>query len=365
MNTSLNRISFRWVLWLAISSSWACCLFSQESLNSDDLPLFELDEYEVLHSETDFAPAFTKETPAFNYFDIPELPNGDLIIALEFMDQYRDTRVPGNIKWAGILTFPVIDGYENEWLKFICLYLYDDRMFGFDASAAKESDRRFAVPIQFNDRTNREVLFRFAESFVESVYPGGEQEIWIEELVESGVDEEGNGIEQMDGYYETLTIDPGRIAPVLPSQKGLSERELVKMIYQYLEPNPNPAQEAELGKPERFDKEPFSWSSFTAELSPPDYIRTAAEMVMPRWYAIARLYHDKKILGLFDAEGRHRVLLFNIGLRIYAYDHRAGVWRTRAQLDDLKDLEALPAKLNYPGIKTISKVELLESIPAI
>lgn len=338
-------------------------LDAQEFNGNEELPLFELSEFEVVHSETDFAPEFTRETPRFNYFNIPELPNGDLIIALEFMDQYRDARVPGNIKWAGILSFPVIDGYERAWLKFICLYLYEDRMFGFDASAATESNRRFAVPIQFNDRTNREVLFRFAESFVERVYPGGEQEIWIEELGESDVDAEDNGIEYTDGYYEAFTIDPGRIAPVLPSQKGLSEQELVKLIYQYLEPNPNPVQEAEFGKPEGVGKKPFTWASFKADLQPPDYIRTAAEMVVPRWYAIARLYHDKKILGLFDSEGRHRVLLFNIGLRIYAYDHRAGVWRTRAVLNDLKDLETLPAKLVYPGIKTISKVELLEMIP--
>jgi hypothetical protein len=363
MKRSLDSPTF--FLWTVLSFGFLqfSGLHAQNIDYSEDLPLFELDEYEVVHSETDFAPEFTRETPSFNYFDIPELPNGDLIIALEFMDQYRDARIPGNIKWAGILSFPVIDGYENNWLKFICLYLYEDRMFGFDASAATESERRFAVPIQFNDRTNREVLFRFAESFVERVYPGGEQEVWMEETIESGVDEEGTAIEYADGYYETFTIDPGRIAPVLPSQKGLSDRELVKMIYQYLEPNPNPVQEAEFGKPEGVGKQPFTWAAFKADLQPPDYIRTAAEMVVPRWYAIARLYHDKKILGIFDAEGRHRVLLFNIGLRIYAYDHRAGVWRTRAKLEDLKDLETLPAKLVYPGIKTISKVELLETIP--
>lgn len=361
MKVSIMRELFRFLTLAVFSCLVQPGLFSQEAKEFADLPLFELDEYEVVHSETDFAPEFTRETPRFNYFDIPELPNGDLIIALEFMDQYREARIPGNIKWAGILSFPVMDGYGKGWIKFICLYLYDDRMFGFDASAVYESDRRFAVPIQFEHRTNREVLHRFAESYVERIFPGGEEEIWIEEVVDGGGEEEGEGIEYIDGYYEMLFIDPGRIAPVLPSQKGLSERELVKMIYQYMEPNPNPVQTANYGPPEKPKRQSLSWESFKESFATPDYIETAAELVQPRWYAIVRLYHDRKILGVFDAEGKHRVLLFNIGLKIYAYDNRAGVWRTRATLEDLNEMETFHQKMAYPGIKAISRVEILSS----
>lgn len=321
----------------------------------EELPLFELEEYDVVHEERSFAPFFTDKLPELSFFDIPELPRGDLIIGLEFMDRYRDSPVPGAVKWAGILSFPVIDGYEKEWIKLICLYVYDNRLFGFDASGDADWSRRFAVPIQVEDRANTEVLYRFAESFVEVVYPGGEEEIWIED----GFDEDDGA--SGDGSYESFYIEPGRISPVLESQRGLSTRELVKLIYQYSEPNTAPSPEVRYGAPDESAKEPFSWEMFKASLETPDYIAKAAELVSPRWYAVAQVFHDKKILGLFDAEGRHRVLLFNIGTRLYAYDAYAGLWRTNARLEDLKTIKTLHKKLNYPGIKALSRVELLST----
>lgn len=319
------------------------------------MPLFELDEYIVEHEEQGFAPFFEEESPSLSFFNIPELPRGDLIIALEFMDRYRESSMPGAFKWAGILSFPVIDGYDKEWIKLICLYVYNGRLFGFDASGNTGWSRRFAVPIQLEDRANADVLYRFAESFVEAVYPGGEEEVWIED----GFDEEDSISE--GGSYESFYIEPGRIAPVLNAQRGLSERELVKLIYQYSEPNVAAASEARFGPPEGVGRPSFSWESIKASLEPPDYISTAAELVSPRWHAIVQIFHDKKILGLFDAKGRHRVLLFNIGTRLYAYDANAGLWRTHARIEDLKSTKTLHKKLNYPGITALSGVEILST----
>lgn len=342
----LLRVSIGWLT----AVSW---IVAQDV--TEELPLFQLEEYDVVHEERGFAPFFTEKLPELSFFDIPELPRGDLIIALEFMDRYRDSPVPGAVKWAGILSFPVIDGYEKEWIKLICLYVYEGRLFGFDASGDADWSRRFAVPIQFEDRADAEVLYRFAESFVEVVYPGGEEEIWIED----GFDEEDGA--SGDGSYESFYIEPGRISPVLESQRELSARELVKLIYQYSEPNTVPSREVRYGPPDESANDSFSWESFKASLETPDYIAKAAELVSPRWHAVAQVFHEKKILGLFDAEGRHRVLLFNIGTRLYAYDAHAGLWRTNARLEDLTAIKTLHKKLNYPGIKALSRVELLST----
>lgn len=321
-----------------------------------NLPLFELDELEVIHSETEFAPVFGREHPNFSYYDQPDLPNGMFILALDFIDHYREAAVPGDVKWAGILSFPVIHGADRRILKMMVLYFYDNRMWGYDPGATYERDRRFAVPIQFEDRRNREVLYRFASSYVEWMYPGGEEEVYIEEEVD-----QEDPSSQGAGYYEFFTIEPGRIAPILDSQSGKSGEELVRLIFQYSEPSQSPYAPVELGKGENSPKrEKFSWAAFKAEFGPgPDPVEVARELVYPRWSQGIRLRYKQKILGLFETNPSRTVLLFNVGDSILGYDPRVGIWRTRATVSGLDGTKMKLSHINHPDIEDIASVELV------
>lgn len=93
----------------------------------------------------------------------------------------------------------------------------------------------------------------------------------------------------------------------------------------------------------------------------PDPVGLAAELVKPRWSQVANFHYDQSFLGLVEWKAKRRVLLFNIGMRIYVYDDELGVWRSDARLEDLRDLESLREKLNHPRIKGIQEVEFLSN----
>jgi hypothetical protein len=334
-------------------------LFGQAASSPDsDLPLFDLPEVEVIHSETEFAPIFSGDMPTFSHYEAPQLPRGELILALEFMDQYRDNPVPGQYKWAGLLHFPIIDGHDRAHIKYICLYLYDSRMFAYDPTAMREYERRFAVPIQYGDRMNRDVLFRFAQSYVQSIFPGGEEMYYFEEAVDP--EDPGAGFEETIEYID---VPPGRIAPIFSSQRGKKPEELVRLIYRYSEePNPQPDTEVRMGRLDKDDKdEPFSWAAFWEELTAvPDPIEVARQLVAPRWARKAVFHYPQDILFLWKIQARQTVLLFNIGMRIYAYDPDFGVWRTDATISDLNGDEPPPVgKLKYPGVDQLDRVEFM------
>lgn len=321
-----------------------------------DGPVFELDEYEVIYSATDFGPAFSVQLPRFSYYRQPDLPRGDLILALEFMDRYRESPVPGEHKWAGLLHFPVVDGYEQAHLKWICLYFYGDRMFGFDPTARFESERRFFVPIRYADREKPQVLFQFAQSYVAEMFPGGEEEIYLEEAIDP--DDPSAGYDEV---IEFIDVSPGRIQGFLQSESKLTPEELVRLVYRYSEdPNPRPDTPALMGRGEDFAKgEPFTWSGFWQEFGKmPDPLEIARNLVAPRWSRIAVLRYPRKILALWEIEAKERVLLFNIGMRVYAYDQRFGVWRTNASIRDILDGNPLSGKIRYPGVDAVPSVEL-------
>jgi hypothetical protein len=322
-----------------------------------DSPVFEMDEVTVFESQTSFSPAFSNKVPQMSYYEVPDLPRGDLIYALEFFDQYREGEIPGRIKWCGLLYFPVVDGYERNHLKWLGLYLYNDRMYGYDPTALKEYERRFAVPIQPQDRARPEVLFKFAESYVESVFPGGDEEFLTGEFMDMGDGGEG----YYEESYDMIYIDPGRIAPVLKSEQGKKPEELVRLVMQFNEdPNPTAGAEAKIGRAEDAGRTPFTWDSFWDELTyTPDFLEVAAELVKPRWSQVSKLHYKKDRFILGEKEYSPRVLLFNIGQKIYAYSPKYGVWRTQALLGDLNDPERLAARLQYPGVETVVRVEFV------
>lgn len=320
---------------------------------AEDLPVFELEELEVRHLEENFDPVYTKEAPTFSFFESPQLPRGQIILALEFMDQYRESRIPGSVKWAGILHFPLINSNEQPLLKWLCLYFYNDRMFGYDPAPRYESERRFAIPIRFEDRTNQAVLTIFAENYVLSIYPGGE-ESYLVEAVSADPEEPG-----MVDEYEYYDVPAGRIEAVLSSDRGKPASQLVKLIYQY-NGEADPVAVAAIGPPPAVEDPPFSWKNFWASLSyTPDHLETARSLLQPRWAQRAILHHVRDRLFLADKPSQQEVLLFNIGMRIFAYNPDYGVWRTEATVQELSDEALLLSKIRYPGIQSVERIEFL------
>jgi hypothetical protein len=326
----------------------------QAAAVQEDLPLFEMDGVEVVYSDTRFAPEYSAAVPTFSYYDAPTLPRGELILALEFMDRYRESPVPGAVKWAGILHFPLLDGFERPHIKWLCLYFYDDRMFGYDPSARYEYERRFAVPIPYEDRLKPAVLLQFAESYVESVFPEGFDEVYIEESFDPD-DPDGD----FCGGGEYYDIPAGRIAPVFSSQQGLQPKDLVRLIYQYSEdPNPRPDADPVMGSGPRAPRAPFSWKALWQEIgTAPDHFETARLLVAPRWGQKVVFHYSSRPFFFMRKAATQEALLFNINTRVFAYHPQFGVWRTDATVHDLAEVDTFYAKLRFPGISQIDRVE--------
>ncbi len=352
MKLPILRLSRSLIVFIAILALSPVVLCAQED---ERLPLFELDEVEVLYSPTDFSPSFKGDSPQLSYFDIPTLPHGELIVALEFMDRYRDTLVPGKVKWAGMLHFPVIDGYERWHLKWICLYYYNDRMYGFDSGPEAEWQRRFNVPIRYEDRKNPDALYRFAENYVETAFPEQQEEYYYVETMDPT-----DPTADFEEIWETIDIPAGRIAGFFKSHKGKEPKELVRIIYEYSEaPNPGAGSAPAMGKAKGVGRKPFTWSGFFEELTAySSHVEQAAEMLKPRWAQPVKFHYTNKFL-FWDIKAKANALLFNVGTRIYTYSPRYGVWRTKATIYDLEDLDTLHTKLEYPGVGGVSRVEFV------
>lgn len=312
----------------------------------------------VNYHPTNFTPAFRVENPQFAYYEQPELERGDLILALDFMDRYREAAIPGAYKWSGMLHFPVIDGQERKYLKWLCLYFYNGRMFGYDPAAEYESDRRFFIPVSYEDRMNKDILFQFATSYVETIFPEREEEIFI---YETEVDPEYSDLGYETEEMEIIFIEPGRIAPVLPAQRSKEPEELVRLVYQYgVDPNPGADAPPSFGPPEDFGKRDFSWASFWEGLDDSHKdIMTARDLLAPRWSRKVNFHYKKDFLFFQDRPAKAEALVFNIGTRIYLYSPRYGVWKSEATIEDLHNLDTFVGKLGYPGVDEVERVEFI------
>ena len=349
----LSRLKY----WPVVLGVLATSLSGAQSgkVRDDQLPLFDLEEVEVIYNPTDFAPSFSGDMPQFTYYEAPKLPNGDLVLALEFMDRYRDTLIPGDIKWAGMLLFPVIDGHERKLLKWLCLYFYNDTMYGYDPNGYYDYDRRFYIPIQFEDRKNQDVLFRFASNFVADVFPAREEEVYF---VEEPDPEDEEGVVQE--FYETIESPAGRIEGFLNSHKGKEPKELVRIVYEHSEnPNPGTGTKAALGKPMEEETRKFSWADLLRpRTGHEDHLRQAEMLLKPRWTQQVKFHYEKDFL-FWDLNARSRGLLFNIGPHVYTYSPKWGVWRTKATIYDLDNLELFASKLEYPGVEKVLRLEFI------
>jgi len=131
-------------------------------------------------------------------------------------------------------------------LQYLCLYMYADRMYGFNPSMDAGYQKRFFVPLRYGDRTNRERLYRFAKAFVEDISPAREEMILVPGALESFGEEEDAYAEVMD-EYEYIEIDAGRIEGFLPSDRNSEAEDLVHLIYQ-MQGDPDPTAPTEIGK---------------------------------------------------------------------------------------------------------------------
>ncbi len=134
--------------------------------------IFDLDEFEVL-GQTLGRPdlVFRTESPRISYYTPPELPNGELIVTLDFMDRCVTSLVPEPTKWAVIISFPWIDGNDRRHVEWLCLYLWDGRIYGFCPTAKFDWDMRFVVPISVDRKTDSEELYSMASNYVETISP--------------------------------------------------------------------------------------------------------------------------------------------------------------------------------------------------
>ena len=354
-----------------------------KTFDFSELPVIDLEEFEVIHNRVDFSPSFSYQSPNFSYFDVPELPHGDLILALEFIDRYRQSMVPGEHKWAGLLNFPMIDGNERRINKWLCLYMYDGVMYGYDPTPRDEAasrivtstimgpmtvsqdqnlqtewNRRFVVPVTFEERTNPSVLYRFAESYVETVASETEDYFNSTEIFDES------------GYMEEFAIitPAARIAPIVSSQKGREPEDLVKLVYQfYQQPNPGMLSDGSMGPDDNYLRIDLT---FGLDLSGEtvkkelggfkvhDYIDLAQQLVAPRWSQKVT-FHYKQGFLFWDLSNTSSILLFNVGNRLFAYSPRYGVWKTDAHAAHLADIDLLKTKLKYPGIENVERIELI------
>lgn len=367
----------------------AAPLFTQDgsaamkSIDFSGLPVIDLDEFEVIYNRVDFSPSFSFKSPNFSYYDVPELPNGDLILALDFIDRYRMSLIPGKHKWAGLLNFPMIDGNDRRMNKWLCLYMYDGVMYGYDPTPRDEAasrivtttfvgpmtvtrdpnlqmewNRRFVVPVRYEERTNPDVLYRFAESYVESVSPESEDYFNMTQIFDES------------GYVEEFAIltDEARIAPIVRSQKGKDPKDLVKLVLQfYQEPNPGYLSDGSMGPDDDFMRIDLTFGldlsgeTIKKELGGfkvHDYIDLAQQLVAPRWSQKVT-FHYKKGFLFWDLSNTSSILLFNVGNKLFAYSPRYGVWKTDARAEHLQDVALLTSKLKYPGIENVERVELI------
>lgn len=356
----------------------AVVLISGGLAQADNSEIFDLDELEVIGREAEQPDlVFKVESPQLAYYTPPKLPKGEVILALDFIDRYKDAPVPGPAKWAAIISFPWIDGRQQRFVEWLCLYLWDDRVYGFSPTAKFERNMRFAIPISVARKTDPEVLYALAENFVEEISPADVEMIYIENLSDSldafsAGNITGSDPAATDGFsdqmleamitYEVEYIDipAGRIEGWRPMDKGKRKEELVSLVYVYeKDPNPDQVVSGAMGPDEQYKEANSFWKkNFTFDFSrSPDPFEIARELLKPRWSIRAILHYEKDVLFFKDVDHKAEVLLFNVGRPIFAYHPRYGVWRTDATMDMIAEGRGSDM-ITYPGVEKPMRVQL-------
>ncbi len=349
-------------------------LVAISAIQAEDMPetegeVFDLDPREVYAQKLEQPDlVFKVESPRLTYYEPPELPRGELILALDFIDRYREAAVPGEIKWAALVNFPWVDGYEGKHIQWLCLYLWDGTIYGFNPTAEYDLEMRFVYPVPFEKREDRAELYAMAQQYVERISPEDMQIIYLEDIYgpqEFTTDPETGELdvtgEDYSNEVEYIDIPAGRIEGWLPSHKGKDNLELVTMPYQFIEnPNENRTELGVMGPSEQYQEDHSFWNKhFSFKIEPRDKpFETARELLKPRWSCRAVLYYEKDVLFFKDVNHKAEVLLFNIGPSIWAYHTRYGVWKTKATVAMLSEGRGSDM-ITYPGIEKPNRVQLM------
>lgn len=357
------------ILLVGFATIAAIAKISAEDMPKTEGEIFDLDPREVYTQKLERPDlVFKVDSPRLAYFEPPELPRGELILALDFIDRYRDAPVPGSLKWAALINFPWVDGYERRHIQWLCLYLWNDTIFGYNPTAEYDREMRFVFPVPFEKREDRGELFSMAQQYVEQISPADVEVIYLEDIYgpqEISTDPETGEIsftgQDYTGEVEYIDIPPGRIEGWRLFDKGKPDLELVTMPYQFLEdPNETPTESGAMGPSEQFKEDNSFWNkhfSFKFERVEDPY-KVARELLKPRWSCKAELHYEKDVLFFRDVNHKAEVLLFNIGTSIWAYHKRYGVWRTKATTTMLADGRGSDM-ITYPGIEKPKRVLLM------
>lgn len=360
---------------------FVCCAIGELVLTADssdeNYELFDLEELEVL-GQTFEKPdlVFKRESPQITYYTPPKLPKGEVILALDFIDRYEAAEVPGATKWVAIINFPWIDGHDQRYVAWLCLYLWDGRVYGFSPTAKYDREMRFALPISVDRKTDPEELYSMASKYVEEISPADVEVIYWEDVYGSGDEfsSSGSGFDDPSGggftdpmagmeyttEVEFLDIPAGRIEGWRPFDKGKKREELVSLVYQSIkDPNPDSVASGAMGPDEQYKEANKFWKkNFSFDFSPtPHPFETARELLKPRWSMIAILYYEKNVLFFKDVNHKAEILLFNVRHAIFAYHPRYGVWKTDATLSMIAEGRGSDL-ITYPGVEKPMRVQL-------
>ena len=121
----------------------------------------------------------------------------------------------------------------------------------------------------------------------------------------------------------------------------------------------NTVANGEMGPAPKDPNARFEWSDLFSGFKPePHPFEVARALLHPRWSRRAVIHYDQDILFFKDIRRKARVLLFNIGMRIYAYHPKHGVWRTKATLPMLRSGQG-SNMITYPGGVQPVRVQIL------
>ncbi|MDP0498835.1 MAG: hypothetical protein Q7P63_01935 [Verrucomicrobiota bacterium JB022] len=348
-------------------------LCSQEP---QDKAVYDLDAYVIEDTNREFTPDFKTETPRLTYFEKPRLPNGEFILALAFIDRYAVSATPDAYKWAGILSFPWVDGLGQHSVEHICLFYYDQKLYGW-APSDEEEHRRFTAPLEPADLHRPYALLKFANGYLAEVSPAGER--WMSsrssrdgqylELSDNYFRRTGGGMPTPENFAESegglqkllVKFDAGRVAPPGSGGSHTKLEDLVSIYYYFLEmPNKTLGESPIYGPEPGLERKGIDWGAIVGRqpVSTGDAFKTARELLGERWSQPARV--KMRPQGALDnLPSYERVLLFSVDDSVYAYTMENGVWNTEITLGQLQagDVEE---KLAYPGGYTVEGVELLD-----
>lgn len=317
--------------------------------------VIDLDPFSVEASNAGIlAPNFRLQSPSFAYQNQPELPNGGLILALNFIDGYRELDVPGSEKWAGILQVPYFDARERFRYAWVVTYAYADGLWGYLPEAPTRALARFKLPLAVDQRFDLEKLAEIVGVMIQKI-----TEEWPQSPISGWQSDDDDG---MDYDYDDWDPMYGRIGGV-GDAAGLPPEELVRYIYQYSGDALGGAVGSRYGPPEDLERRRFSFRDlFTTYPPETRHLSIAKKLLEPRWSLALKVEVTlpRPLPFLPHGKRTHNILFFAVGNRLLAYSPSIGVWMQNASADSITSSQALIDAMVLPGGHRPSNVDVLD-----